>query len=512
MKTIIGLSAIVLMSLVQTGFGQDDYGKWLKNQQEEYSRFVSKQDKEFIGFLKEQWIKVPVNKAAGPIKQPEPIAPVIYSPSGKSVKVVRSPVAEPMKKSNASRHGPPVKGVPASGSEEPEVSPATPAQPSAANGSGEEQQGTGGLSKSPTIKIDYFGAVVSIPVDNSLDVPFKGQMSNDEVAGYWKKLSEANYKPFLSRARDLKESMELNDWGYCKLLFDAVRKVDHGGRNSSYLLTWFMLVKSGYLARIGYEGNKAYLLIPTKYTLFDVPFFRMGNAGEKYYVLLLDSSEQEPKGAIVTYKTNYPGASCIFNFGFKNLPKVGNSVEKRVIDVSYRGRKYSFTAGYNDDLIRFYRYYPTTNLQVYFSSHMSPVAKSTLLSDLKSAIGGMKETAAVNFLLHFVQYATGYKTDPQQFGHQKFFFPEESLHYRFSDCADRAVFFSYLVRTLVGLKVIGLEYPDHLSTAVKFTSDVPGDYVMDDGSRYVICDPTYIGAPIGQAMPKYLHAPATIVR
>ncbi len=114
--------------------------------------------------------------------------------------------------------------------------------------------------------------------------------------------------------------------------------------------------------------------------------------------------------------------------------------------------------------------------------------------------------------LHFVQYATGYETDLEQFGYQKFFFPEEDLHYGYTDCADRAIFFSYLVKNLLGLKVIGLEYPDHLSTAVEFTTEVSGDYVMYGNEKYIICDPTYIGAPIGEAMPKYLHMTAKVVK
>ena len=32
--------------------------------------------------------------------------------------------------------------------------------------------------------------------------------------------------------------------------------------------------------------------------------------------------------------------------------------------------------------------------------------------------------------------------------------------------------------------------PGHLATAVHFSNDVKGDYIMLDGARYTICDPT----------------------
>ena len=53
----------------------------------------------------------------------------------------------------------------------------------------------------------------------------------------------------------------------------------------------------------------------------------------------------------------------------------------------------------------------------------------------------------------------------------------------------------------MGLDVVLLDYPEHLSTAVCFTEDVEGDYLVLNGKKYIACDPTYIGANIGMSMP-----------
>lgn len=116
----------------------------------------------------------------------------------------------------------------------------------------------------------------------------------------------------------------------------------------------------------------------------------------------------------------------------------------------------------------------------------------------------MKEQEAVNFLLAFVQRAFAYKTDNDQFGREKYFFIEESLYFPYNDCEDRSVLFAWLVRELTGLKVIGLLYPGHMTTAVALTQ--PGNgmaSVEHHGQRFVIADPTYIGATVGMAMPAY---------
>ena len=47
--------------------------------------------------------------------------------------------------------------------------------------------------------------------------------------------------------------------------------------------------------------------------------------------------------------------------------------------------------------------------------------------------------------------------------------------------------------------------------AVNFTDAVKGDYIMFDGSKYVVCDPTYIGAPVGMTMPDMDNETARVI-
>ena len=47
---------------------------------------------------------------------------------------------------------------------------------------------------------------------------------------------------------------------------------------------------------------------------------------------------------------------------------------------------------------------------------------------------------------------------------------------------------------------------------VVFEEDVTGDSYVFEGRRYVMCDPTYIGAPVGATMPKYRGVTPQIVR
>jgi hypothetical protein len=44
-------------------------------------------------------------------------------------------------------------------------------------------------------------------------------------------------------------------------------------------------------------------------------------------------------------------------------------------------------------------------------------------------------------------------------------------------------------------------YPGHLATAVRFHDAVTGDYVLVGGEKYIVCDPTFINAPVGMTAP-----------
>ena len=119
---------------------------------------------------------------------------------------------------------------------------------------------------------------------------------------------------------------------------------------------------------------------------------------------------------------------------------------------------------------------------------------------------------AVGILLDFVQTAFEYQTDEQQFGKERPLFGDEILFYPYCDCEDRSILFSVLVRELVGLDVVLLNYPEHLATAVRFDDDVKGDYIMIDGKRYVVCDPTYIGTHVGESMPICKEKKAIVIK
>ena len=135
----------------------------------------------------------------------------------------------------------------------------------------------------------------------------------------------------------------------------------------------------------------------------------------------------------------------------------------------------------------------------------------SILRELKPLLVGLSEIDAVNFLLSFLHSSFEYKTDDQQFGREKWFYPEHLFFYPFSDCEDRSILFAYLVKSLLNLEVIGLNYENHVSTAVLFNGEVKGDKIVYKNKSYLTCDPTYIGASVGMTMPQFVNATPKVI-
>ena len=206
-------------------------------------------------------------------------------------------------------------------------------------------------------------------------------------------------------------------------------------------------------------------------------------------------------GRIYTYAQNYPDATKPFDLSLKRLPNLEKNFITKTISFKQYGKNYSSTYRYNRNLINFMATYPQADYSTFFNSPLEDETYNDLVEDLKKYIDGKKASVAMNFVLNFVQNAFKYEVDEEQFGREKVMFAEETLFYDKSDCEDRAILFSYLVKKLFHISVIGVKYRDHMSTALYIP--MQGDSVKRARRRYVIADPTYINANIGMNMPKY---------
>lgn len=107
-----------------------------------------------------------------------------------------------------------------------------------------------------------------------------------------------------------------------------------------------------------------------------------------------------------------------------------------------------------------------------------------------------------------------YAIDEKVWGSDRAFFAEETLYYPLCDCEDRSILFSHLVRDLLNLDVVMVYYPNnpqHMYTAVSFDEDVKGDYIMVNGRKFIIADPTCYNANVGHTMNQMDNSKAKVI-
>lgn len=558
MKKTISFIAGLLLAL--TGMAQENKGGisgFMKEELEDFDKFMDDADKDFINFMREPWKEFEAEKPVLKRVKPEPVKPVVYdektapksekpvcltieeildmtTSEGKQKPVVQlnevdrivfdkpevivrkkkdpkviiieekaadKPAVQPEKKPvvevvEAEPEAEPAPVVEADRRPEPAAEPRLPVSSTPTS---PLYRGESGRSK-----IVYSG--LAFYLNNSLNRKCSlNGLNENAIADAYEALCNSDYKPLLADCAQIRKDLRLNDWG----VFTLVRQVADtycGTANESIVMQQFLLNEMGYKARMARKAteDKMMLFVATDCSIYAHPYITLN--GQNYYNLS-GNNEQ-----------------CQFYMCQKDSPKAKNSIGMQLKEAPLfpgtvvssthqaKGSAAKVTVDVPKALMDFYKDYPQCDYSVYFNAPVNAAMENRILSSLAPLVQGRNEADAANILINFVQTAFQYQTDGQQFGYEKPFFVEELFYYPYSDCEDRAMLFSYLVRKLLGLDVVLLDYPEHIATAVRFNGNVSGDYLMVNGRKYIVCDPTYIGASIGMTMPRYKTVSAKVLK
>lgn len=344
----------------------------------------------------------------------------------------------------------------------------------------------------------FFGTPMQVRLNEDNKFNLISTKSQD-IANAWQSLSNSHLNNLIRDCLELRIRHNLNDWAYLKMLDRMSQSFFGQGCNEATLLMAYLFCQTGYQMRLANDGTNLYMLFGSKHQIFDLPYFKID--GISYYPYNCKAEKLRICNAEFPYEMPL---SLIID---KPLLLTESPSDKREI-VSERFPDLRLTVSSNKNLIDFYNSYPTSAIgdfmsrwAMYANVPMAEGVKASCYSSLKASLLDSDQLTAVNKLLNLVQTGFVYEYDDKVWGHDRAFFPEETLYYPYCDCEDRSILFSRLVRDIVGLDVALVYYPGHLATAVNFANDVTGDHIMIEREKYVVCDPTYIGAPVGKSMP-----------
>ena len=537
-KPIVTLVAACLTaSLTSIAFAKSEYEQWLQQTQETFQAYKDKRDKEFTGFLKKQWkemrIHANIEKDTTPKPTKAPVLKTISKPIIKKkakpviVKVPRfdprpepkpdavaiaKPVSKPavVSKPVVKKPGlvtkPQLKPVPQVKAKPPVVEKPRVVPPVKVVKKQVKPKQV--LPPGRIVTISFFGNKLKFSYDPKMKQRVRGRIDKQLISNFWSNMSRTDYELLQKQFDDKRQPLALNDWGYVLLVNKVAKAVYPSNQDAETMFSWFFLIKAGYMARIAYDDSNIHLLLPSKQSIKQSHF---KFAGVNYYPLDLSSGKSKRTSRVKTYDGQYPGADSKLNMKVSYSMSTGRESKVKYLNFKYGRKKYRVKVDYDRNTVNFFNTYPSMDYDTYFAADVNKQTGHPILIQLGKIINGKSEEEAVNILMRFTQTAFKYKNDDAHFGTENYLFPEETLHYTYSDCEDRVFMFAWLVRNLTGLKVVGLKYPGHVSAAVHFNEKVSGKHVSFKGQRYMFTEPTYKGGRVGQAPPQHKKARPKVV-
>ncbi|MGN0189080.1 MAG: hypothetical protein ACI395_06150 [Candidatus Cryptobacteroides sp.] len=469
-----------------------DFGKmfddFVKEAREEHSRFKDEANKKFSEFLNESWTEFKVFAGKTYLEKPKPrTAPAV-------------PVEEP--------GIPEAQPSPASPETVPEAVPEIPDTIEEPVPFREEA-----LEKPQTVmpgmrdcSYDFYGQIVRIPYPEQIaDYEMAGNSEKD-VAGFWNALSESDYNSVIGRLEGYASEMGLEGWSLFLLVENLSKAVFGPDRKDEMeVFKTFLLNQMGLDARMGLADGRLLTTVCIKEQVYSRIYCEFD--GRKYYFSPDVHNVKRYKSYSAKFSDNLSPVSVEIS---KPMHLGGNDAVSVVTKCS-KVFSSDIPLPVNSSQCGFYLDYPQVDVNIYARAVYDSAFTSALVDAFRPFVSGMDELAQVNLLLKFMHYDFSYSTDGDQFGYEKPFFLEENFIYPSNDCEDRSILFSFLVRNLLGLDVVLLQYPNHIATAVCFSKEVPGDSFLFEGRRFTVCDPTYIGAKAGMTMSGYRDAEFLIV-
>ena len=352
--------------------------------------------------------------------------------------------------------------------------------------------------------IPFYGRRLSVAFPAKVAGITLSGIGERQVAHYWKRLLESHVDRCVASLDRQRRDLFLNDWGFFDLIRHFSATVYPNRANEQAVLSVFLLDALHYDARVGRLDDCLVMLINTGSLLYETNYVEID--GARYYVF----GDMQRKGRLYTYDRQMSRADRQIDMHLSHSPRLGGALSAKSFSSSLAG--HTIAVRVNQPLMDFYANYPPTELSIYATAALEEAFAASIEREFRPLVKGKKASDALNTLLLFMQQAFKYQTDTKQFGREKNFFCEENFYYPANDCEDRAILFARIVQVLFGYDAALLEYDDHVAAAVHVPDGKVGGYYFDiHGKRYTVCDPTCIGAVVGDLSQKYRNKKANVI-
>ena len=370
-----------------------------------------------------------------------------------------------------------------------------------------------GTTVAKKCEFDFFGSHIAIAIDDDCRFKLESNTNQGVSKAVGALAKNDKYTVVLQGCLNTRDKLKLNDWAYYSMLIKLGETFFGGKCNEATLLSAYLYCMSGYQMRFAFDRStrKLLILVACDQLVSGAPYCRYD--GVKFFIFSNEANSGSIELEWCTYALPKEKAMSLW---MKDEPQFADDARL----VKHRPYQAAQPVAYkvNKNLIDFYDTYPVPSTDgdeysrwiYYAQTPMSENAQATVYPELRKQLAGKSTFEQLRTIMYFIEgYRYGY--DDEVWGHDRAFFPDETLFYPMSDCEDHAILLSRLVRDLMGLPTALVYYPGHLAAAVCVDEDIPGDYLVTGNTKYLVCDPTiYYGDP-GKTMTQMMGKPAKLI-
>lgn len=337
--------------------------------------------------------------------------------------------------------------------------------------------------------IPFYSTKVNLVFSKAATLPKINRIEADQFVAFYKKMESRPYQTLLTSLQSQQILLNLNDWYFFELIHKTVNKTYvNYNRSQKDLFIWFLLNKAGFDSRIAHINSSVYVYVYSKDAIFECPMFKENGRTYINLTSLLHRKEEKVNSLYTPdFKPNPRGKS--FSFDLKKTPSFPSKIGKKTIFFNYEEKRIELKVQYDAALVERMKKYPFVAEAAYIEKGLSDILKRSLIAQVKYQIRGLSQEQSIAYLLALTRSGFQYKEDEDFFGYSKPMIAEELFAYPYSDCEDRSALFFNLSKEILGLPMLVITYPDHVSIGVA-TSKTIGKALRYRGKKYTICDPT----------------------
>ncbi len=339
--------------------------------------------------------------------------------------------------------------------------------------------------------VDFYSEKLKVSYYSSMVFKTRICAKNSCVKDYYEDMEETNYKDLLNDLMDHKHQLQLNDWLYYQLVENTVKKIWKSKDKMQQTLTiWFFLSKSGYETRI---SNAALEVVFIHVLVNDkVKGIPMHKEGSNFFMNITAFADKiRTNGNWLTQiKFVAPSKGQDMDLTLNGFPKLKPNIVKKTLTFNYMDQKKQIVVETDKNISDILNAYPRLDDETYYEIPISNTIKQSLFPQLEALMKGKTQNEKVAILTSFCRSAFEYKWDYDVYDDDVPLSAVQVFNKKYSDHEDRTALLYQLIKELLDLPMMVINYYEQYTTLAVELDEPIGDNITYKNRNYTVCDPT----------------------